>query len=336
MDKTVIFAVAGSGKTTHIVNSLSREKRSLIITYTIANYENLYKKIIRKFDGEWPNNITLMRYFTFLYGFCYKPFLSDIVKARGIIYEPNPNRYALKSDRKFYITETGYLYSNRISLLLEVMHTIDDIKDRISTYFDELIIDEVQDIAGRDFDFLERIMETNVNQLFVGDFYQHTFDTSRDGNVNANLFESKRNYEKRFTDKGFVCDNNTLMNSWRCNPVVCKFVTDNLGIEMYSNRSFTGNEIITMVSEPDQKKLIVDNSDVVKLHYQKAASFGDGHYNWGETKGQDHYNDVCVCMNKTTAKAYSAGELSMLKPATRNKLYVAITRAHGNVYFTNE
>ena len=160
MDKTVIFAVAGSGKTTHIVNSLSREKRSLIITYTIANYENLYKKIIRKFDGEWPNNITLMRYFTFLYGFCYKPFLSDIVKARGIIYEPNPNRYALKSDRKFYITETGYLYSNRISLLLEVMHTIDDIKDRISTYFDELIIDEVQDIAGRDFDFLERIMET--------------------------------------------------------------------------------------------------------------------------------------------------------------------------------
>ena len=71
MDKTVIFAVAGSGKTTHIVNSLSREKRSLIITYTIANYENLYKKIIRKFDGEWPNNITLMRYFTFLYAGLY-------------------------------------------------------------------------------------------------------------------------------------------------------------------------------------------------------------------------------------------------------------------------
>ena len=336
MDKTVIFAVAGSGKTTHIVNSLSREKRSLLITYTIANYENLYKRIIRKFNGEWPNNIVLMRFFPFLYGFCYKPFLSDAVKARGIIYESNPNRYAKKTDRKFYITENGYLYSNRISLLLEVMQTIEDIKDRISKYFDELIIDEVQDIAGRDFNLLEKIMEANVNQLFVGDFYQHTFDTSRDGTVNANLFESKKNYEKRFTDKGFVCDSDTLIKSWRCNPDICKFITDNLGIEMHSNKNCTGTESISIVSDSAQKKLIMDNPEIVKLHYKKAASFGNGHYNWGETKGQDQYNDVCVCLNKTTAKAYSAGELSMLKPATRNKLYVAITRAHGNVYFTTE
>lgn len=32
MDKRVIFAVAGSGKTTYIVDSLSRDKRSLIVT----------------------------------------------------------------------------------------------------------------------------------------------------------------------------------------------------------------------------------------------------------------------------------------------------------------
>lgn len=46
MDKRVIFAVAGAGKTTYIVNRLSRGKRSLIITYTNANYNNLRKKII--------------------------------------------------------------------------------------------------------------------------------------------------------------------------------------------------------------------------------------------------------------------------------------------------
>jgi len=45
MDKRIILAVAGSGKTTHIVNSLSTNKRSLIITYTISNLENLSKKI---------------------------------------------------------------------------------------------------------------------------------------------------------------------------------------------------------------------------------------------------------------------------------------------------
>ena len=35
MDKKVIFAVAGSGKTKYIVDELSLDKRSLIVTYTI-------------------------------------------------------------------------------------------------------------------------------------------------------------------------------------------------------------------------------------------------------------------------------------------------------------
>ena len=75
MDKRVIFATAGSGKTTYIVNNLSLEKRTLIVTYTNGNYENLRRKISDKFGGELPPNITLIKYFSFLYGFCYKPFL---------------------------------------------------------------------------------------------------------------------------------------------------------------------------------------------------------------------------------------------------------------------
>lgn len=336
MDKTVIFAVAGSGKTTRIVNSLSRDKRSLVVTYTIANYENLYRKIIQKFDGDWPKNIVLMRYFSFLCSFCYKPFLSDEIKARGIIYEDNPNRYARQTDRAYFITNNGYLYSNRLSFMLEANQVIGDIQNRIVRYFDEFIVDEVQDIAGRDFNLLEKLMETNVSQLFVGDFYQHTFDTSRDGNVNGKLFESKANYEKRFTGKGFICDNTSLINSWRCSQSVCQYITDNLGIEIHSNRSEDDDTNILLVSDPGKIQHIIADRKIVKLHYQRGRSLGFNHFNWGETKGEDGHNDVCVYLNKTTAKAYSAGKLLTLKPATRNKLYVAITRAHGNVYFVNE
>ena len=74
MDKTVMFAVAGSGKTTKIVERLSLEKRSLIVTYTNNNRENLQRKILLKFDGIWPENITLMTYFSFLYGFAISLF----------------------------------------------------------------------------------------------------------------------------------------------------------------------------------------------------------------------------------------------------------------------
>lgn len=147
MDKRVIFAVAGSGKTTHIVDSLSRRRRSLIITYTVGNYNNLCRKISEKFNGEWPENICVMRYFVFLHRFCYKPFLSDVFKAKGIVYENNPNLTLRQDNQAYYISPKGYLYSNRLALLIEKCGFI-DLKSRLAKYFDELIIDEVQDIAS--------------------------------------------------------------------------------------------------------------------------------------------------------------------------------------------
>ena len=147
MDKKVIFAVVGSGKTTHIVSRLSNRKRSLIVTYTTANYENLRKKITEKFNGVWPASVTLMTYFSFLFGFCYKPFLSDKYKARGLIYEPNSNTFIRQTSLEYYMTKNRYLYSNRLALLLEKECVLNDIMMRIQTYFDEFIIDEVQDIA---------------------------------------------------------------------------------------------------------------------------------------------------------------------------------------------
>ena len=199
MDKRVIFAVAGSGKTTHIINSLSTDKRFLIITYTISNFKNLSRKIAKKYGGNWPDNVTVMTYFQFLFRFCYRPFLADRIRARGIIYEQNPNRYVAQDDRQYYLSPNGYFYSNRLSLFLEKANVVDEIKCRIEKYFDVFVIDEIQDIAGRDFNFLEALMETSVNMLFVGDFYQHTFDTSRDGNVNQSLFDDRNAYEAQLT-----------------------------------------------------------------------------------------------------------------------------------------
>ena len=163
MDKKLMLAVAGAGKTTHIINNLSTEKRTLIVTYTIGNYNNLLEKISAKFNGECPENVTVMKYFSFLYSFCYKPFLSDRIRAKGIIYKNNPNQFAKQSERKYYLSKDDYFYSNRLSLFLEKAQIIPLIKARLETYFDEFIVDEVQDIAGRDFLFLEQLMSANIN-----------------------------------------------------------------------------------------------------------------------------------------------------------------------------
>lgn len=48
---------------------------------------------------------------------------------------------------------------------------MNELKLRLEKYFDEFIVDEIQDISGRDFNFLEQLMSTNINMLFVGDFF---------------------------------------------------------------------------------------------------------------------------------------------------------------------
>lgn len=334
MDKRVIFAVAGAGKTTYIVNSLNDSKRFLIITYTNANYNNIARKIADKFHGKWPDNITLLTYFKFLYNFCYRPFLSYRYPSKGLIFEQNTNRYIRQDNIQYYQTTSGYFYSNRLSLFLDKNKIMDDIKNRIEKYFDELIIDEIQDIGGRDFTFLEKIMDSNVNMLFVGDYYQHTFSTSFDGNVNKNLFDDQEKYMQRFSDKGVIPDTNTLRNSWRCTKTICKYISVNLKINIRSNRE--EDSVIQTLSNPTQISQIMNDESVEKLHYQGSSKFGNKHKNWGDTKGEDCYKDVCVVLNKTTMSKFTNNLLYELSPTTRNKLYVAITRAHRNVYFVDE
>ena len=44
MGKEVIFSVAGSGKTSYLIEKLNTETRTLIVVYTQANFENIQKR----------------------------------------------------------------------------------------------------------------------------------------------------------------------------------------------------------------------------------------------------------------------------------------------------
>ena len=96
MDRRLILAVAGSGKTTYLINALNLKQRFLIVTYTDNNVKNIRQRIINNF-GYVPHNITLMSYFQFLICVCYRPFLKDKVRAKGIMWDmPNQNTLKLK------------------------------------------------------------------------------------------------------------------------------------------------------------------------------------------------------------------------------------------------
>ena len=331
MDKRVIFAVAGSGKTTHIIKELDESKRSLIITYTVNNYNNLKAKLIGKF-GYIPQNIRIYTYFTFLYSFCYKPFCFLQYGTKGINFRPNKNKYAKDTQR--YIDKYKRLYSNRISRFLDYNNIIDAILRRIVKYFDYIFIDEVQDFAGHDFNFLKHLSKANINILFVGDFHQHTYDTSRDGNVNSTLHDDYEIFRSKFEEMGLKVDTNSLLKSYRCSPTVCEFITGTLGIEIHSHNE-KGTEV-NLLTEPSEIIDIITSNEVIKLFYNIHYIYKLYSSNWGECKGIDYFNDVCVVLNKTTSDGYHNDSLLDLKPMVKNKLYVACTRARNNLYLLYE
>lgn len=334
MDKSVIFAVAGSGKTSQLVATLNETQRFLLITYTAANHDNLRKKVIERF-GYLPPNIEIYTYFRFLHGFCYRPFLRSEKDTRGVTFRLPPRfpSYKLSDDQR-YMSPGRYLYANRLAKFIEQSGLIDTVVARIEKYFDVLLVDEVQDFAGHDFNFLMAIVAARMNMVFVGDFYQHTFDTSRDGNVNARLHDDYSSYMEKFKRAKLNVDTDSLKKSRRCSQSVCDFITEKIGIEIEAHDD--RHSLVRFEDDPAAVVAIFKDSSTVKLFYQEHHKYGCFSQNWGGSKGIDSYQDVCVVLNPSGVKAWRSGSFREINTKTRNKLYVACTRARGNLTFIPE
>jgi DNA helicase-2/ATP-dependent DNA helicase PcrA len=169
---------------------------------------------------------------------------------------------------------------------------------------------------------------------FVGDFYQHTFDTSRDGNVNVNLHENYHAYKKKFERARLKVDTDSLKRSRRCSKNVCDFITEKIGIniEAYDERT----SVVRFEDDPAAVAALYQNPKTVKLFHKEHQKYGCFSQNWGASKGMDSYEDVCVVLNPGNVKAWKAGSFWDINTETRNKLYVACSRARGSLTFVPE
>ncbi len=336
MDKKLILSVAGSGKTSYIINNLNEEERFLLITYTNGNINNIKEKIIEKF-GYIPRNITIQSYHKFIFSFCIMPFLGYTKKIKGILSlsknEKMP-KYKKKDDDERYMRENRKLYSDRVAQYIKEQEIISQILQRLEKYYDFLYVDEVQDFAGHDYDFLLELTNVKIQMIMVGDFYQHTYNTGRDGNKNGSLYKDYGKYKKRFVDKKIIVDEEMLEKSYRVSKEVCRFLVENVGIPINSHEKTQGQ--IKFIEENEDIDKIIKNDDIIKLFYEKSYKYKCYSQNWGESKGIDKYDEVCVILNPNTMKLYTNNELMKLAPETKSKFYVACTRARSKLYFIEQ
>lgn len=334
MDKKLVLAVAGSGKTTEIINKVNYDDKTIIITYTDNNFNNIKNRIIKKFN-EIPPNIRIYTYFTFLYNFCFAP-LKNNLYVRGIDFNPITNFFLNSRYLSYFMNiKTRKMYHSRLAKLCNEK-MLANIICRIEKYFDNIYIDEIQDFSGNDFNFILNIIKCNCNAFLVGDFYQHTYDTSRDGAINKSLYNDYSKYIKKFKSviPNLIIDNTCFSKSKRCSKEVCNFINENLGISIESY--FNNSSNVCEITDLDELDSVVENNNIIKLFYQNSRKYNINKIdNWGNSKGET-YVDVCVVLNPKTYDLYKKNQLIKLSPVTKNKLYVACSRTTNNLYFVNE
>ena len=103
-----------------------------------------------------------------------------------------------------------------------------------------------------------------------------------------------------------------------------------MGIAIESTGEAQGS--VFYVDDEAQCEEIINDSSIPKLFLKEGNKYLCAGMNWGASKGLDHFLDVCVVLNKSSFDFYTKEKLSDIKPQTKNKLYVACTRAHRHLY----
>lgn len=199
---------------------------------------------------------------------------------------------------------------------------------------DKVCVDEVQDFGGHDFNLLKRIVAADVEVLLVGDFFQHTYSTSVDGAVNKGLHDSYDRFKNSLRGAGLTVDTTSLLNSHRCSSTVCEFIRKHIGVDIHP--AVDRATSVSIVRDGDTAAQLYASGDTVKLFFKEQEKYSCHSQTWGASKGQDHYQDVCVVMTNVAWRKYEEGGLATLAALSRNKLYVACSRARGDLHLMPE
>ena len=319
--KRLIHAVAGSGKTKTIIEDLDGDKRNLIITYTTTNQQELRSRVIKKF-GQIPENTHIFGFFEFLYVFCLRPHYAEKLLGIDFNYLPKSkyDKNSLNGRRVIHYRMSRFLINDsKINYL-----------DRIDNFFDCVYIDEIQDFESYDFDWIISLSKLKAKVWLLGDFYQKTYSTSRDGNKGSGIHRNISRWLKEL--ESFELDNESLAKSHRCPDSVCNFVREKLNISIYHVDENVTRSVVKLLEDETEINRIITDDKVKKLFYQKAYDYNCNSQNWGDSKGAE-FKDVCVVLNPTTLNHFKKNQLSEIAYNTKNKFYVACTRTQGNLYF---
>ncbi len=362
----LVIAAAGSGKTTMLVKeALSIKGETILIaTYTESNKNEIINKITKE-AGSVPPNITVITWFSFLLKHGVRPYqsvfnqsLHDKEIGFYLTNAPsgaklNENGEAIKNSfgykiywtekdnfKRYYFTSDYKIFSDKISRF--VFETNKKSKgavfNRITSIFDNIYIDEVQDLAGFDLEIIKLLFKAKSNIVLVGDPRQVTYKTHHTNKHKEYSNGKIRNFaesEKKL-GKTIKCevDTTTLKNSHRNNQQICDYSS-----KLYPSLPSIGScncEKCQTVAE-HQGVFIVPKDNVerylstynpVQLRWNASTKVDEQYsaLNFGESKGMT-MERVLIYPTQKMIEWIKNNRFDDDFVEARAKLYVALTRA---------
>lgn len=336
---TATVASAGSGKTQRILDraldAAADGKHVLITTYTIENRNQIERRISER-AGAIPRNIDILTWYSFVINELCRPYQLSLLGDIGVINSLNfggePFKYAKKSERRFYLDKGGDVYRNRVSALALACNqaSAGRVIDRLASIYAEIFIDEMQDLAGHDFDLLDVLLDSPINLHLVGDPRQALYFT--DDSVKNKKYKGPE-FVAWLQERKDTCALEWMHESHRCCQALLDWA-DRLFPEYQPSVSLHpgSREADGVIVIPREKVLehVAALRDVAVLRQQKNTdTMGLPAINIGVSKGST-YSHV-VLFGSGPMVAYAQGKLPLENLKQRGRLYVAVTRARYSV-----
>jgi len=340
------MASAGSGKTWGICNEVINNrntcgKRILIVTYTNKGVESIKQEYQKQNSGIIDDFVDIKTWYQFLLSDLIKPYQKSMVgrdnRIRSLDFSQSYGKinYIKRGDVNHYLTKHDDVLSNAASELAIDCNTASGGKviSRLCEVFESIYIDEIQDIAGADFDILELLFSSSINITCVGDYKQSTYTTHNarkmkkvTGQNIVDYFKSLelkciiqlvyKNETRRFNKK--ICMfSNTIYAVQNADSNVCSSIEGIMEHEGVFLLQMCDFELYQRVYQP------------AVLRYDiKTDTCGCNSLNFGQCKGMTF--DHVVIFPNAPFKNFILKNTPLKSPS---KYYVAATRARHSVVF---
>ncbi len=340
----VILAVAGSRKTQSIVDACTNGApgvRRLAVTFTQTGQAELEGRLRRACaPGAGPE---VMGWFAFLLRHCIRPYLPlkfPSQRLRGLNFDGVPvgGKYATGVARFFDSEGRAYrLYLSKLAY--DVSQASNGaVVDRLSNIYDEIYIDELQDLTGCDLHIVRQLMDaTSIDLFMVGDVRQSVFDTNpQDPNLRQYRGVKMLDWVKLHGASGLLEVQHNV-ETWRTNQAIADF-SDRLFPAEFTfpatvskQSETTGHDGVFAITEDEVETYIREfGPQPLRDSISTARTVDLPFQNFGKVKGLT-FDRVIIYPTKTVTTFLING--TELAPKTACGLYVAVTRAKHSVAF---